>query len=353
MSFLSYHLLRPKLAFIIFISPIFFYFPTNALSNESEKEQELVAKAMELVEDWRGDSQKLNKAEHLFKQALKMNPRSAEALTGLGRLEMSRGYISGDQFEKESLTIALQYATKALSMDSRCAKAHLLKGMILSAEGDYLGASKEAETIQTIDPSSCDPYFLRLTNYRRQAQLKEAINEGVKALSCLKTDKDKIQKRKALEGLAHSYFQLGDYENAAPYFKQVVDLTQTAWAYGNYSYVLIKKGDFDEAEKMAQKAINIMDYPMAHAYLGEIYYQKGKIYEKRGNDDEAEKYYILSIRERPTAFISIYPSYQLVDIYMKRGDCEKAAKIAQYGVKIVPHDSYMPKILSQCSQLKK
>jgi tetratricopeptide (TPR) repeat protein len=345
MTFLPYPSLRSKMVFIIVFFLIFFYLPTYALSNESDKNQQLIAKAMEMAEDWRGDPQKLAKAEYLLKQALKINPKSAEALAGLGRIEMSRGYVSGDQFEQESLNIASEYAIKALRMDPRCVKAHLLKGMILSAAGDYLGASQEAEIIQSIDPSSCDPYLLRLTNYRRHRKLKEAVNEGINALSCLGTDGNRIQKRKALEDLAHSYLQLEDYENAALYFKQVVDLTQTAWAYGNYSLVLIKKGNLDEAEKMARKAINIMDYPMAHVYLGEIYYQKGKILEKKADDIEAEKHYILSLRENAQ---SIQPCYQLVDIYMKRGDCKRAVVLAQHGLKINPRDQYMPKILSKC-----
>jgi tetratricopeptide (TPR) repeat protein len=318
-------------------------------SEEIQKAKDLSAEGMKIVENWEGRGENLRKAEGFFQEALSLNKQCAPAYTGLGRVALRKGYISGRKYEPKAMERALKYAEKAISLDAQELKAHKLKGSVLALQGNYNDAFKEAEIIEKLDSSSCEPISLRAQIYEFQGKIDESIEELNKELPC---QRDDINRTAAIyDGLSNLYFRKKDYDTAAQYSKKVIEMKpESAWAYGNCSRLLIAKGDLDEAEKMAKKAISIMDYGMAHVYLSRIYFKRGEIQLSQGNLDKAENEFLLAAAEYPE---DKYAYLKLVYIQLKKGSCDKAVKPAKQVLKIDAEDKYARKAVEHCQKTGK
>lgn len=335
-----------KLPLIVFLCLLFVKGSLQqAAADDLRKAKELSLRGMKMVEMWDGRSDSLREIEQLFIQALQINPESVEALTGLGGVIMRRAYIVGDRFDIDILKISLHYANKALEIDNRYRKAHYLKGAILSVLGDHDGALKETDMLESLDKSLCDYMGLRGVVYRRQGRIQDAINEHMNELSCPTTDTPR--KIKIYNSLGDFYMDIQDYTNAIKYYKESIKLMpNAAHTYGNLSRALMYRGDLDEAEEMAFKAISIYDYPMVHVYLTNIYYKNAQKYFQQDKYKEAEIEYLKSIKEDP----EFKPSYfGLIDIYSKNGECDKVIDISNKILEFSPGDLRAAKVKLQCT----
>jgi tetratricopeptide (TPR) repeat protein len=294
-------------------------------SEDQPQDRKLSAQGMELVDSWSGKSDVLNRAQALFEEALRINPSSAEAITGLGRVEMSRGYQSGDDFDKEALLKTLEYVDKAISMNGAYLSARVLRGQALIALGDMEGALKEAETLERLDSSFCGKYTLRAAIFEKQGDIRKAINEVKKHLSCPATMKNARSIHGDYKSLANMHYEIKEDAEADHYYRSVIESPfAIAWDYGNYSRVLMRMGKLDDAEWMAKRAISMMDYPLAHKFLSAIHNSRAHEYEKLGKYKEAEEEYFRSVSENPSN-LSVY--YRLQAIFGKRGECQRFAEI--------------------------
>ena len=309
-----------------------------------QKAKDLSAEGMKIVENWEGRGENLKKAEQLFQEALSLNKQCARAHTGLGKVALRKGYISGRKFEPKAMETALKYAEKAISLDYQEQKAHTLRGWVLTLQGNYRDAFKEVEIIEKLDSSFCEHIGLRAQIFEVQGKIDESIEEFTKELSCQTNDISRIAS--AYDHLGNLYYRKKDYDNAARCYKKLIEIKpQSAWAYGNYSRLLIAKGDLDEAETMVKKAISIMDYGLAHVYLSRIYFMRGEIQLSHGHLDKAENEFLLAAAEYPedkNAYL------KLTYIHMRKGSCDKAVKVAKKVLNIDPQNGYAKKAIEHC-----
>ena len=311
---------------------------------EIEKAKDLSAQGMKIIENWEGRGENLRKAEQLFQEALSLNKQCAQAYTGLGRVALRRGYLSGRKYEPKAMETSLKYAEKAISLDSQEMKAHKLKGWVLTLQGNYGDAFREVEIIEKLDSSSCEHIGLRAEIYEIQGKMDESIEELNKELSCPRDDMNRTAA--IYDSLGNLYFRKKDYDTATQYYKKLIEMKpQSAWAYGNYSRLLIAKGDLDEAEIMVKKALSIMDYGMAHVYLSRIYSKRGDLQLSQGNLDKAENEFLLAAAEYPE---DKYAYLKLVYVHLKKGRCDKAVKAAKQVLKIDAKDGYAKKAVEHC-----
>lgn len=322
----------------------------QAVAENLEKAKEIALKGMEKIEMWDGRSKTLKEIEQIFTQALQIDPNSVEAITGMGRVIMRRAYMVGDQFDMDLLKVSLQYTDRALEIDKTYRKAHYLRGAVLSALGNQAGALKETDMLEALDKSLCDYMGLRDVVYRRQGKIQDGIKEHLNELSCPSTDIPR--KIKIYNSIGDFYMDAQDYTNAVKYYKESIKLMPGApHTYGNLSRALMYQDDLDEAEEMAYKAIGIMDYPMVHVYLKNIYLKRGDKYAEQGKYTEAEKEYFRSLEE-DSQFMPAY--FGLADIYFKSGDCDKAVEAARRILEIYPKYTIAKKIIMECKgELKK
>lgn len=76
------------------------------------------------------------------------------------------------------------------------------------------------------------------------------------------------------------------------YLKQIEKYPESAWAHGNFaSFLLRRMGDYDGAIKYGEKALSIMDYPMARGITGLAYLVKAsQLFKDKKTSDQAPEY---------------------------------------------------------------
>lgn len=301
---------------------------------------ELSAKGMELVENWLGQSYKLDQAEQMFNEALKINPDNYEAITGLGRIVLRRGYISGDEYEMEALISAMSYANKAVAINNKYGKAYYLRWAVLAFMGKYTEALKDAQTLESLGRDNCKDYTaLRGGTYKRLGKKKEAIDAFLDKLQC--QDIKDIDRKQVYNFIGDIYMDMNDFNNAVVWLKKSTEILPTAWDYGNYGRALIALDKLDEAEVIVKKAISIQDYPMAHVYLSCIYAKRGCKLKQQQQYSNAELEFIKAIEEDQGKT----DAYQgLADIYSLTGQCTKLENL----LVTYPNDSVIKDSLAKC-----
>jgi len=176
------------------------------------------------------DSQR---AIECFQQAINLDPNYALAYAGL-----SMGYsylaIYGYSPAKEVFPKALQYATKAIELDSNLAEPHISLGILTFLQNhDLLSWERENKRALELNPNSTDAHRL----------------EGLRLLF------------------------LGKFEESIAEVKRALEIEPLSLAGNiNYSYCLFYAGRVEESESQTKKTIELSpDFWMSHYYLANVY----------------------------------------------------------------------------------
>lgn len=188
--------------------------------------------------------------------------------------------------------------------------------------GDYNNALKEAEIVYSMKNNFDGYYTLMALIYELQGKYDDAVKVYQKAIELFDKNRHISQFASYYDNLAIIYHKKKDYKNASKaYLKAIKIYPNFAWIYGNYAATLIAMGDLDTAEKMAKKALNIMDYSMGHYYLYYIYTERGLKAEKLKQLKKAENQYLIALNEYKR---DKFAYTRLGYIYKNRGEIEKA-----------------------------
>ena len=106
-------------------------------------------------------------AEKEFRLELKQNPQDANCMLKLADIALERSQIEE----------AKSFVTRALSIRSDRADAHVTKARILELEGDVPSAIKELEAAEKLAPDVKTTYYQLATLYRRQGRQAEASQQ--------------------------------------------------------------------------------------------------------------------------------------------------------------------------------
>jgi serine/threonine-protein kinase len=103
----------------------------------------------------------LQRAETLFRQALRRDSAYARAYAGLAWVHLLRGYYRFTP-PGPSYALAQQEATRALALDSTIAEAHVVLGRIADLRNwDFAGADRELRRAIELNPGLADAYATR------------------------------------------------------------------------------------------------------------------------------------------------------------------------------------------------
>ncbi|MGD1910493.1 MAG: tetratricopeptide repeat protein [Rivularia sp. (in: cyanobacteria)] len=240
-----------------------------------------INQAIELaIKDHRAN--RLTKAEQLYGQILKAQPKHLDALWGLGVLKSQLGqYKQAEEFLNQALLIQPKYFKAWLSLGN----LHQYNGKLPQAVETY----KQALTLQ---PDSVTIHNNLGCVLQAQGNLEEAITCFQKALeiqpSCTEAEVslgNAFQAQRELSPaeqthyaslnnkLGVSYKNAGNYNAAVAYFRQAIAIQATNWkAHYNLGLSLQALEELQDAIACYQKVLELHPtHPNAHFKLGEIY----------------------------------------------------------------------------------
>lgn len=262
-----------------------------------KKNPELYAhytRAKTLLDSWNGQQNVLIEADGLLKMILGSDDRFAPAYREYGRLYIMAGYVNSvnniSQFQKGSLGPAEQSILTSIEIESEYAESYSLLGHLYTNMRIFTHAKtalKEADRIGTEDPWLDINWATLLL---LQGNGEEAFLRYQKVIS--KKVSNKKAYSGALEGIKNYYESIGDFKNAKDAYKNIIEFDpENAWAWGNYAnFLLYRIGDYDEAIKNSEKALEIMNYGVGRLTLACALYTKWAAMSEAG-DKEASAYF--------------------------------------------------------------
>ena len=193
-------------------------------------------------------------AEHLYEQAIKLDPNFAAAFAGLSQME-SWAYHSFEPVparrEKARLT-----AEKALQLDADLGEGHLALGFsYYYGDRNYSRALSEFEIAKRELPNEADAYMAIGAIQRRQGKWHESITNLEKAAEL------DPKNASVLFNLGANYVAQRDYTAADKVFDQAIAASPQSYSAHAFkgAVAILSKGDTSAAEKQLALLPKITD----------------------------------------------------------------------------------------------
>jgi tetratricopeptide (TPR) repeat protein len=248
-----------------------------------------VTQARELLDTYFGQPRNLVKARYLLQSALKADSANSAAYVEAARLVIKGGYLFQEHSRQDRTGIYDVLLTRALVIDPRNAKAHILKAEAHDMQGNYAeerASLARAESLGTKDPwlwVGYGRYHGKVGNiteaYAAYAKV-EALGPGVS-----------LSERNAyVFALSEvSTFRVGN-EDMDVRLRRYAALVlrerhpQNAWIVGDFAYRFLHRGLFEDAIQYAREALKTMNYGSARLALAEsLYAQAALLIEQKKN----------------------------------------------------------------------
>lgn len=210
---------------------------------------------------------RFREAEEEIKTAIELAPEDLEP-----RLILTLLYIS--QGRTQEAQNAYQAALKnALKTQPKNVKIYHSLARIYYQEKKYDLALEAYRMILEISPGDRDAHFFRGLILEEKGKKKEAIEEFKKTLSI---DPEFHQ---ALNSLGYLYAEEGiNLDEAEILVKKALEFEPENPAYiDSLGWVYFKKGQFDRAIQLLEKATQLLSDPVIFDHLGDAYFKKGQI----------------------------------------------------------------------------
>ncbi|HMF92079.1 MAG TPA: tetratricopeptide repeat protein [Candidatus Angelobacter sp.] len=270
----------------------------------------------------------LVKAESTFKQALKVDPNSDEAIINLAYL-----------YTDEGDTQRAQEMLNSLPEASRTAKIYSAMGATYERQKDYKNAVAAYQRALVLDKGNLDAMRGLAQNLANDNQLDAALTE-YKALQ----DADPQDPQPAVE-MSKLYRRMGKLDLAMESLKKAEPFAQDSLALEvayNEALLLEAQGKFDEAASVFQKLIARTTSPDGKYTSGErsnralFLSRLGNLYRQSGRPQLAIETFrkIVDLGGEEAA-----RGYQeIIDTYREQKQWPDAARTAQEAVKKLPED---------------
>ena len=173
-------------------------------------------------------------------------------------------------------------ADEALRLNPKLAQAHVARARALLRASDYEQANASINAALELDPGLAGAIFLRADMFRRTGMVEWAETWYLKFIDATP---DRSRKSNGYYWLAKAYQDAASRDPSQR--KQMLGKARDAFesslelhpggAWGNVNYAVFHNAegvDFAVAERYAQKALSIMEFPMARHHLAIARYQQ-------------------------------------------------------------------------------
>jgi TolB-like protein/Tfp pilus assembly protein PilF len=312
---------------------------------------------------WINNSNKavLQKAEDLYRKALKYDSTYAQAYTGLARVYWDTHSSAKEYFSENYMDSVLILSDIALSFDNKLAEAYTIRGDYYTYKGIINKALDEYNKSIKLNPNSWVAYYGKGYMYMGD-DLLNSIDNFQKAAS----RNHGLQLPVLLRDISYEYSSAGFMDKAKNYNLEALKLDGDSILYlDDLGFYEIRQGNFEKALEFLQKGYAmdstnqdiVVDLGQCNMFLNQFkeslkYYKKyvemlkglgtftnntmhriGLSYWGNGYKKEAEYYFDKQLEyckndielKRPWGQ-RLYPYYDMAGIHAFRGDKEKAYK---------------------------
>jgi serine/threonine protein kinase/tetratricopeptide (TPR) repeat protein len=258
----------------------------------------------------RPSDENLTKAISLFEEAVKLDPKSAPAYSGMSDAYLWLGYNEGVLTASEARPKTKSTAEKALELDDDSAEAHTsLANFKLWYEYDWAGAEAEFRRAFALNPNYAYAHDQFGVGLAIQGRFDEAVAEGKKA-----AELDPLSPQIPLDAAFGLAYQ-GQYRTAKDLVKKAADLDPALFfAPFTDGMIDIQEGNVRDAIPEFRKAKAMESPAFVSAWLA---YACGASGDRAGAMAELEDLKKRSLRGSPTPF-------NMALVYLGLGDRERA-----------------------------
>jgi tetratricopeptide (TPR) repeat protein len=238
--------------------------------------------AMALIHDYSGAGDELSRAMSAAESLYESDPRSGFSQT-IEAEALSTWSLDQNGEPAEVRARIIMLADEALRMNPQVPQAYVAKSRAYSRASMLSEARAEVDKALAIDPSLETAIFQQAEIYRRTGDL---ANAELRYRDFIATTASPLRK-------SNGYYWMGKMYNDVAYatqgqkrneylmiarssYQSMVDLDpRGAWKLVNFAIFLNGVvADFDAAEEYAQRALSVMEFPMARYHLAAARYQK-------------------------------------------------------------------------------
>lgn len=276
----------------------------------------------------------LDRALAEFSEAIKLDPKYAEAWFNRGKVYRAKGdldhavadYDEAIRLEPSALRLnnrGLAYSdkgdfdraiadyTEALRLDAKYDPAFYNRGLAYSDKGDFTRAIADYTEAIRLDSKYAPAYSNRGDAYRAKGELDNALSDHNEAIR-LEANASRYYNR----GL--TYLAKGDFDSAIADYTNTIRLdSKNAMAYANRGDAYRAKGDLDRAIADYTEAIRIEPI-RANA---DRFNNRGLAYQAKSDLNRAVADYDAAIRRDPK-YVAAYENRAAA--YLVKGDLERA-----------------------------
>lgn len=220
--------------------------------------------AMELLDAWRGDGDRLDQAQVLLNAVLADEPDSAEAHREYARFFIMSGF---DQAAEQSIN-------NALAINPKFAEAYVLLGHLYTSNGDFERGREALEKAEQIGTHDLWLHANWADLLMKQGDLDGATLRYERVLAS--GHKQRKVHIAAIEGLIDISIRQLKMERADQLHQLSIKTDpDSAWLYGNYgNFLMARIGDIEGAIVQYRKALDRMQYGNARSGLAAALYTK-------------------------------------------------------------------------------
>lgn len=197
--------------------------------------------------------------------AAQRSPHDPWVSIGYAKLAMTMGYQSYSANSPESIDAAYRFAKQAVQDGPNESMAHAYLGLVLYNKGGNEASWQSYQKAMQLDPKNPMP-VLYVATAMMEVHDYRGLEQWIRRAESLATHPEQRLRLYPLKrALANSRKDAAEVERL---FKaEIGEQPENPWAHGNYASFLQHNRRYDEAIREYEKALAILDYPMARAGL--------------------------------------------------------------------------------------
>ena len=224
------------------------------------------------------DENELIEARSFFHEALKLDPRSAKAYSGLAHVEL----------KQQNYPLVISNLKKALKLNPSFLEAHRLLLDVFEKTQNHEGMMEQAQLLHQESPENPKYTLILATLYLKRKQLDKSESFFRKTMQLAPSLAD------SYKGLGHIAVERKNYEKADKFFQKALDLDQNdVSTLNSLGLTYINLGRFEDGLQKYRQALSLK--PNDHRILFNI----AQAYEKQEKKKSAYEYYKRCLMEKP------------------------------------------------------